>query len=64
MPTSIMPIGECVPPAIFDGVTVPFSVDLLETPDAYLLKAALPGMKPEDIAIDATGPTFTVRPSA
>lgn len=41
--------------------TVPFSVDLLETPEAYVLKAALPGIKPEDIAIDATAGVVTVK---
>ncbi len=77
MPSSIMPMREFVslrdamdrlfedsfirPPAIFDGVSAPFSVDLLETPDAYVLKAALPGMKPEDIAIDATAGMITIK---
>ena len=42
------------PPMIFDGGTVPFAVDLYETPDAYILKGALPGLKAEDLTIDAT----------
>ena len=46
---------------IFNGTTVPFAVDLRETPDAYLLKAALPGMRPEDIAIDATAGMVTIK---
>lgn len=49
------------PPAIFDGTTVPFSVDLYDTPEAYMLKAALPGMKPDDIAIDATAGMVTIK---
>jgi HSP20 family protein len=49
------------PPMIFDGTTVPFSVDLVETPDVYVLKAALPGMKPEDIQIDATAGMLTIK---
>ena len=49
------------PPMIFDGSTVPFSVDLFETPEAYTLKAALPGMKPEDISIDATAGMVTIK---
>jgi len=45
-----------------EGVTtVPFSVDLYETPDAYVLKAALPGIKPDDITIDATAGMVTVK---
>lgn len=48
-------------PAIFDGTSVPFSVDLYDTPEAYVLKAALPGMKPEDIAIDATAGMVTIK---
>ena len=46
---------------ILNGTTVPFAVDLRETPDAYLLKTALPGMKPEDIAIDATAGMVTIK---
>src|SRR6266545_3786875 len=42
------------PAVLFDGTTVPFAVDLYETPEAYILKGALPGVKPEDISIDAT----------
>lgn len=45
-----------------EGVTtVPFAVDLFETPDAYVLKAALPGIKPDDITIDATAGMVTVK---
>ena len=50
------------PSVLFEGVTtVPFSVDLYETPEAYVLKAALPGIKPEDITIDATAGMVTVK---
>lgn len=49
------------PPMIFDGSTVAFSVDLFETPEAYMLKAALPGMKAEDISIDATAGMVTIK---
>jgi HSP20 family protein len=77
MPTTITPMREFVslrdaidrlfedsfirPPMIFDGTTVPFSVDLYETPEAYVLKAALPGMKPDDIQIDATAGMVTIK---
>jgi len=35
-------------------------VDLWETKDAYHLRADLPGMTPEDIAINVTGDTVTL----
>ncbi len=49
------------PPMLFDGTTVPFAVDLYETPEAYILKGALPGIKPDDITIDATAGMVTVK---
>lgn len=49
------------PAMLFDGTTVPFAVDLYETPEAYILKGALPGIKPEDITIDATAGMVTVK---
>ena len=49
------------PAARFDGMTVPFAVDLYETAEAYVLKGALPGVKIEDISIDATPGMITVR---
>jgi HSP20 family protein len=38
-----------------------FPVDLLETDDAYVVEAALPGFKPEEIAVTALGDTLTIR---
>ena len=38
--------------------TVP--VDLWETPDAYHLRADLPGLAPEDIEINATSDTISI----
>lgn len=50
------------PSTLFEGGTaMSFSVDLYETPEAYVLKAALPGIKPEDISIDATAGMVTVK---
>ncbi len=50
------------PSMLFEGTTtVPFSVDLYETPEAYVLKAALPGIKPDDITIDATAGMVTIK---
>ncbi len=45
---------------LFDGLPT-FSADLSETPDAYVLTASLPGVKPEDIKIDATPDGVTVK---
>jgi HSP20 family protein len=38
-----------------------FPVDLSEGKDSYVLKAALPGMKPEDITIEATAEEISIR---
>jgi len=38
-----------------------FPVDLLETDDAYVVEAALPGLKPEEIEVTALGDTLTIR---
>ena len=38
-----------------------FPVDLLETEDAYLVEAALPGFKPEEIEVTALGDMLTIR---
>src|SRR5262245_43769864 len=43
----------------FNGaVSVP--VDLWETPDAYHVKAAVPGLSPDDLEINATNDTVTI----
>jgi HSP20 family protein len=38
-----------------------FPVDLLETDDTYVVEAALPGFKPEEIEVTALGDTLTIR---
>ncbi len=40
---------------------LPLSVDLYETGESYVLKAALPGAKPEDVDISVTGNTISIR---
>jgi HSP20 family protein len=42
-----------------------FPLDVYETPDRqqYVVEAALPGLKPEDIQITAEGDTLTIRTS-
>ena len=36
-------------------------LDVYQTPNEVVVKAALPGMKPEDINIDITGDTLTIK---
>ena len=47
----------------FNGfsATPAFPVEMKETKDAYVLKAQVPGIKPEDIAIEATAEEVTIR---
>jgi HSP20 family protein len=46
-----------------DGATLP-TVDMYQTDDDIVVKATLPGVKPEDIAISVTGDVLTLRGSA
>lgn len=43
------------------GTTTTFPVDLEDTKEAYVLKGSLPGMKPEDLAIEATADGITIK---
>ena len=47
----------------FDGLggESAFPADLSETNDAYVVRASMPGMKPQDIVIEATADELTVR---
>jgi HSP20 family protein len=42
------------------GQTMP-AVDAYQTPNEVVVKATLPGIKPEDVDIDITGNTLTIR---
>ncbi len=42
-----------------DGVALP--VDLFETPDAVVVRTALPGLRPEEIDITITEKTLTIK---
>ncbi len=37
------------------------ALDLEETPDEYIVRAALPGFRPEDVDVSVTGDTLTIR---
>lgn len=41
-------------------VEVP-ALDVYQTPNEVVVKAALPGLKPEDVSIDITGDTLTIK---
>jgi HSP20 family protein len=45
------------------GATLP-TVDMYQTDDDIVVKATLPGVKPDDIAISVTGDVLTLRGSA
>ena len=37
------------------------ALDVYQTPSEIVVKAALPGLKPEDVSIDITGETLTIK---
>jgi len=45
----------------FDGGEGYVPLDLYETDDAVVVRATLPGVKPEDVDISITGETLTIR---
>jgi len=48
----------------WDTRSVAFPVDLYETDDDVVVKASLPGVKPEDVHISVTGETLTIKAEA
>jgi HSP20 family protein len=46
--------------AVLGELTVP-ALDVYQTPNEVVLKATLPGLKPEDVSIDITGNTVTIK---
>ena len=44
-----------------DGQQFDLSMDIYETPDAYEIEAALPGVKPEDVDISLNNNVLTIR---
>ena len=42
------------------GETAMPALDIYQTPTEVVVKAALPGVKPEDVSVDITGETLTI----
>ncbi len=65
----IMPLREAMDRLFDDAFTRPISligttipaIDLYQTNDAVVVKAALPGFKPEDVQVSVTGDVLTLR---
>ena len=72
-PSEFVSLREAMDRLFEDSVIRPFNgfasatsfpVDLIEGKDSYVLRASLPGMKPEDITIEATSEDVTIRGEA
>ena len=50
-PSRLLTLGETAEPAL----------EVYQTPDEVVVKAALPGLKPEDVSIDISGETLTIQ---
>jgi len=48
-------------PLPFDGDTFGLPVDVIEKKDEILVKASVPGLKPEDIDVSITGDVLTIK---
>ena len=53
--------GRSLGPLAEEGLSSFLSLDLIETDDDYVVKATLPGVKPDDIKITALGNTVTIQ---
>src|SRR5665647_3295506 len=49
------------PPAPGGTATLPLPLDVAETEGEFVIKASLPGIKPEDVHITVHGDTLTIR---
>lgn len=47
-------------PALWDGRVRP-ALDIYETPEQLVVKATIPGIKPEDIEVNVAGDTLVIR---
>jgi HSP20 family protein len=48
-------------PLPFDGSAWSMPVDMIETKDNVIVKAAVPGVKPDEIDLSVTGDTLTIK---
>lgn len=48
-------------PLPFEGETVGLPVDVIEGKDNVVVRASVPGLKPEDIDVSITGDTLTIK---
>ncbi len=48
-------------PLPFEGSTWGMPVDMIETKDHVIVKASVPGLKPEDIDVSVTGDALTIK---
>ena len=48
-------------PAPFEGMAATLPIDVIETKDEVIVKASVPGLKPEDIDISVTGGVLTIK---
>jgi HSP20 family protein len=48
-------------PAPFEAGALNIAVDVIETKDEVIVKAAVPGIKPEDIDVSVTGDVLTIK---
>ena len=51
-------------PLTWDGVAVEFPMDVYQTDKEYVVKASLPGVKPEDVDVNIVGETLTIKAEA
>jgi HSP20 family protein len=54
----IRPGGWLAP---FDAEALSVAMDVIETKDSLIVKASVPGIKPEDIDVSVTGDVLTIR---
>jgi len=52
---------EAFRPSRFWAAEATVPVDMYQTPEAVVVKAALPGVKPEEVEITITGNTLTIK---
>lgn len=51
-------------PVTWDGVAAEFPLDVYQTDKEYVVKASLPGVKPEDVEVNIVGETLSIKAEA